>query len=476
MRAVAVFGPSSSGWNRSDRAASSEVGHDGTGSSCLMRSGGCHMAGDSYHTRSVEPYETHLALATALAVGLLVGLEREQSKADRGGMQLGGVRTYPIFALVGAVSTLLEPASMWLPLVSLLGVFALVAISYAADVKRDADHGMTTEISVVSVYLLGALAAARGVVEPVRDRLLLVAAIGVAITFLLSSKPWLHMVTARVSREDFFATVKFLIVAVIVLPLLPNVDLGPLDAINPRNLGLMVVTIAGLSFLGYVAMKLFGAKRGLLVGAALGGLVSSTATTLSFATRTKDQPALAPVAAGAIAIAWTVMLVRVGVVVALIHPSLLRTLAVPLGAMVVAALVGLLLTFRRGAEVTEQPVLKNPFALGSAIKVSFVFGVVLLATKAATVYLGAEGLYLASAISGATDVDAVVVSSTKLAREGVAAVVATTAITIAIAANTIVKTVLAWSIGRTALGKRVAVTGALIIIAGGGALAVTALA
>jgi len=433
------------------------------------------MAGDSYHTRRVEPYETHLALAAALAVGLLVGLEREHTKVERGGNQLGGVRTYPIFALVGAVSTLLGPASMWLPLVALLGVFGLVGISYAADIKRDSDHGMTTEISVVAVFLLGALAASRGVVEPVRDRLLLVAAIGIVITFLLSSKPWLHGMSARVSRDDYFATVKFLIVAVVVLPLLPNVDMGPLDAINPRSLGLMVVTIAGLSFLGYVAMRLFGTKRGLLVGAALGGLVSSTATTLSFANRTKADPALAPVAAGAIAIAWTIMLVRVGVVVALINPALLKTLAVPLGAMVVGALVGLALTFRRQTETTAQPTVKNPFELGSAVKVSLVFGVVLLVTKAATVYLGAKGLYLASLVSGATDVDAVVVSSAKLATEGLAAIVATTSIMIAIAANTIVKTVLAWSIGKTTLGKRVAVTGALIIVAGGVALGVTAL-
>jgi len=434
------------------------------------------MAGDSYHTHGVEPYETHLALAAALAVGLLVGLEREQSKVDHKGIRLGGVRTYPIFALVGAVSTLLEPASMWLPLVSLLGVFALVSISYAADIKRDGDHGMTTEISVVGVYLLGALAVARGVIEPMRDRLLVVAAIGVAITFLLSSKPWLHAVTARVSRDDFFATVKFLIVAVIVLPLLPDVDLGPLDAINPRNLGLMVVTIAGLSFLGYVAMKMYGAKRGLLVGAALGGLVSSTATTLSFANRTKDNPELAPVAAGAIAVAWTIMLVRVAVVVALIAPSLMRTVAVPLGAMVIAALVGLLLTFHRQGETSQRPTLQNPFELGSAIKVSLVFGVVLLATKAATVYLGTKGLYLASAVSGATDVDAVVISSSRLAIDGISEVVATISIVIAIGTNTIVKTALAWSIGRTALGKRVALTAALMLVAGGGALAMTTLA
>lgn len=429
------------------------------------------MAGDSYHTGGVEPYETHLALATALAVGLLVGLEREQSKLERQGSQLGGIRTYPIFALVGAVATLLEPASMWIPLVSLLGVFALVAVSYHADIKRDADHGMTTEISVIAVYLLGALAVSRGVIEPMTTRFLLVAMIGVILTFLLSSKQWFHKTAQTVSREDFYATVKFLIVAVIVLPLLPDEDLGPLDAINPRNLGLMVVTISGLSFIGYVAMKFLGARRGLLLGAALGGLVSSTAVTLSFATRTKQEPALAPTAAGAIAIAWTIMLVRVGVLVSLIDPPLLRSLAIPVGAMVLAALLGLALTFRRNDGDATELKLQNPFELGSAIKVSMMFGAVLLVTKAATVYLGPEGLYLASALSGTTDVDAVTLSTAKLAKGGLADTVATVAIVIAIGVNTLVKTGMAAYVGGAALGKRMAITAALVIVAGGVGLA-----
>lgn len=423
----------------------------------------------------MEPYETHLALATALAVGLLVGLEREQSKPERGGVQLGGIRTYPLFALVGALATLLEPASMWLPLIALAGVFALVAVSYAADIKRNTDHGMTTEISVIGVYLLGALAASRGIVEPAPDRFLLVAALGVAMTFLLSSKPLFHSLAQRVSREDFYATVKFLIVAVIALPLLPDRDLGPFGAINPRHLGLLVVTISGLSFLGYVAMRLYGAQRGLLLGAALGGLVSSTATTLSFANRTRDEPRLAPVAAGAIAIAWTIMLGRVGVLVALIHPALLLTLWIPLAAMIAGALVGLLLTFRRADSDRVELDLKNPFELGSAIKITLLFGVVLLVTKGANEYLGAEGLYAASALSGTTDVDAITVSTARLASGGLDHVVATASIVIAIAMNTIVKAGMAgWIAGRP-LGKRTALTAALIVGAGAVGLAVTAL-
>ncbi|MDQ3369204.1 MAG: DUF4010 domain-containing protein [Myxococcota bacterium] len=424
----------------------------------------------------MEPYETHITLATALAVGLLVGLEREQSAPERGGMQLGGIRTYPIFALVGGLATLLEPAAAWLPLVALLGVFALVGLSYAADIRRDADHGMTTEISVIGVFLLGALATSREVVEPMSDRLVLVAAIGVVLTFLLSSKQWFHTTAGRISRADFYASIKFLIVAVIVLPLLPNRDFGPLDALNARTLGILVVTISALSFLGYVAMKLYGAKRGLLLGAALGGLVSSTAVTLSFAGRTKAEPKLAPVAAGAITVAWTIMLGRVAVLVAVIDPALLATLAIPLGAMIVAALVGLLLTFRRDGEGAGELDLKNPFELGSAIKVTLVFAAVLLAMKAAQVYIGAEGIYLASALGGTTDVDAVTLSSARLAHGGLDATVATTSILIAIAVNTIVKTGLALGVGGASLGKRMAIVGGLVIVAGGGALAVTTLA
>ena len=429
----------------------------------------------------MEPYEPHIALATALAVGLLVGLEREQTKPERPGASLGGVRTYPIIALTGALATLLEPASMWLPLIALLGLFALVAISYAADVRRDADHGTTTELSAIATYLLGALAAGRGVIEPMADRLVLVAGLGVALTFLLSSKPWFHRFAGRISREDFFATLKFLIVAVIVLPLLPDQAMGPLGAVNPRTLGLLVVTISGLSVIGYVATRLLGARRGLLLGAALGGLVSSTAVTLSFATRTKQEPRLAPVAAGAIAVAWTIMLGRVAVLVGLVHAPLLRTLAIPLGAMLCATLAGLALTFRRAAageagEAGEarEIALKNPFELGSAVKVTLVFAVVLLATKAATVYLGPRGLYLTSLLAGMTDVDAVTLSTAGLARDGIDAVTATVAVVLAIAVNTAVKAALAGIVGGAALGRRTVLVGALVLAAGAAGLAATA--
>jgi uncharacterized membrane protein (DUF4010 family) len=425
------------------------------------------MAADSYHTCAVEPFEPHLSLLTALAVGLLIGLEREQVKNDTGGGALGGVRTYPIIALVGALSTMLANASMWLPLVALAGVITLIALSYAGDIRKGADHGMTTEMSVLATFMMGALATSRGVLEPMSERLLIVVGLAVIVTFLLSQKQRLHGWVAKISREDLFSTIKFLVVAAIVLPLLPREDIGPMDAINPFSIGLMVVLISGLSFLGYVAMRLYGEGRGVLLSAAIGGLVSSTAVTIAFSNRTKQNPELAPVAAAAIAIASAIMIARVGVLVSVVNPSLLRLLWLPLVGAGIGALLGGLVGYHgKKGEIGEIDV-KNPFELGNAIRFGIAFAVIALATKAARAYLGDEGLYAASAIAGLTDVDAVSLSTAKQAGPGdFAAVIA---ILIAVASNTLVKAGIAFAIAGRRLGKRALLLGALIVV--GGAIA-----
>jgi uncharacterized membrane protein (DUF4010 family) len=411
----------------------------------------------------VEPFEPHLSLLTALAVGLLIGLEREQVKAETGGGAIGGIRTYPIFALIGGLATMLETASMWLPLIALGGVITLLAISYAGDVRKGADHGLTTEASVLATYLFGALATSRGVIEPMSTRLLLVVALGVILTFLLSSKQRLHGFVAKVSREDLFSTIKFLIAAAIVLPLLPREDLGPLDAINPFSVGLMVVLISGLSFLGYVAMRLYGKGRGVMLSAAIGGLVSSTAVTFAFANRTKEDPKLAPVAAAAIAIASTIMIARVAVLVGVINPGLLGELAPALVGAGIGAILGGFVGYRGTKKQDSDDLgVKNPFELGNAIRFGIAFAVILLVTKAARHYLGDQGLFIAAGVAGLTDVDAVSLSTAKQAGPDDAA--AAIAILIAVASNTIVKSSIAWVIGGRRLGKRAFLIGGLITL------------
>lgn len=412
----------------------------------------------------MEPYEHHLSLLTALAVGLLVGLEREQVKQEAGGAAtLGGVRTYPIFALLGALSTLLETASMWLPLVTLGGVIVFLAIAYAGDIRKGADHGLTTEASVLLTFLLGALATSSGVVEPMADRLLLVVALGVTLTLLLSVRQRLHGLVAKISRDDLFSTLKFLILAAIVLPLLPNEGMGPLDALNPFSVGLMVVLISGLSFLGFVAMKLYGQSRGVLLSAAIGGLASSTAVTIAFSNRTKQNPELAPVAAAAIAIASVIMVARVGVLVSVVNASLLPLLLWPLVGAGIGALLGGLVGYHGTKDSDGNAIeIKNPFELGNAIRFGIAFAVIALATKAARQYLGNQGLYIAAAVAGLTDVDAVSLTTAKQAGPGdVAAVIA---ILIAVAANSLVKAGIGFAIGGRRLGKRALLIGALIVV------------
>jgi len=234
-----------------------------------------------------------------------------------------------------------------------------------------------------------------------------------------------------------------------------------------------VVLISALSFTGYIAMRLLGPGRGMLVSAAVGGLVSSTAVTISFANRTKHTPAMAPAAAGAIAIASLIMIARVGVLVAITNPKLLSTLVVPLGGAAAGAIAGGLFVFRRapaGEQDAKAVEVKNPFELGSAIRFGVVFAVILLATKAAKAYLGNQGLYLAALVAGLTDVDAVTLSTARNA--GTELEPATIAILVAVCANTMVKSALATSIAGLGLGKRAFIVGVLII-AGAGAGAAT---
>ena len=425
----------------------------------------------------MEPYEPHLAIATALAVGLLIGLEREQAHPDGNdaSARLGGVRTYPIVAILGAIATLLAAVSAWVPLVALAGVIALAAISYAADIRRREDHGITTETSLIATYLLGALAASRGAIEPMAARFLLVMALGVALTFLLSAKQRLHGLASRVSREDYYATVKFLIVAVIVLPLLPRDQVGPLAAIEPFVVGVMIVTISALSFIGYVAMRLLGPGRGLLASAALGGLASSTAVTLSLAGRTKEQPELAAAAAGAWSVASVMMVLRIAVVVGIVQPRLLLPLALPLAGAALAAAAGALVVYRKADTGAAAIAIGNPFELGSAIRFGLVFAAILLATKAAKVYLGDAGLYVASGVAGTTDVDAVTLSSAHLWHATIGTEAAVIAIAIAAGVNTLAKAIYALVAGGRAFGVRALVLAGATLAGGAAGLVAAAL-
>jgi uncharacterized membrane protein (DUF4010 family) len=373
----------------------------------------------------------------ALAIGLLIGLQREYAKGGSGTEIFAGERTLALMGLVGCAAAMLADVldSTWVFIGIFLAQSGLVAIAYFVDARRG-KVGLTTEVAALMTTLAGALCY--------WDYLPLAVALAVTTTVLLSLKVEMNKFVRRITREDIYATLKFAVITAIVLPVLPNreiVDTPPFDVLNPYNIWLMVVFISGISFLGYVLVKAVGPRQGIGLTGLLGGLVSSTAVTLSFSQRSQRQSGLARPFALAIMIAWTVMFSRVVVEVAALNAALLGVLWMPMAASAAAGLSYCVYLYfsQRTAEAGEVQV-TNPFELGPAIKFGLIYAVILLASKTAQMYLGNTGLYLSSVLSGLADVDAITLSVAELSDAGgLPLSVGARAIVLAAMSNTVVK-------------------------------------
>src|SRR5512132_680674 len=281
--------------------------------------------------------EIFLGFLVALAAGLLIGLEREQSRALDKKPSIGGVRTFPLIALAGALSSLLaHTMGVWPILGALLVVGAFLAVSYFQEWGRETSPGSTTQVAALITFLLGVLALLPGLPLATGQRYLLIAASAGVVMALLSFKAPLHQAVARISEDDIYATAKFVILALVVLPFLPDRTFGPYNVLNPFEIGVLVVLIAGISFLGYIATRIVGERGGLVVTGILGGLVSSTAVTVSMATQARQAPKIAIPAAVAILVASATMFGRILTIVGIVDFKLLPTLAWPLGVMMIA--------------------------------------------------------------------------------------------------------------------------------------------
>jgi uncharacterized membrane protein (DUF4010 family) len=419
-----------------------------------------------------------MSLVVAVAAGLLLGAERQQNARIQDRDDFGGIRTFPLLALLGALGALARPvAGLWLLGGLLLGVIAFVTVSHHKTSSRGS-IGISTEVAALIAYALGALSAMHGLM-PDATRHLLVGAIAALVLTLLALKKPLHGFAARISEDDLYATAKFVSLALIVLPALPRETYGPLDVLSPFKIGKMIVLIAGISFAGYIAARVVGAARGLLVAGLLGGLVSSTAVTLTYAGRARTEPPLAALCAVAITAACSMMFARVLVVVGLLDRPLLGALAPSLGAMAAVGFGASWWFYRRASRAvvegeTEGPGanLRNPFALRQALSFGLVYAAVLFIAKAAQTWLGSAGLYASSVLAGLTDVDAITLSVTEMHRGGLPDATATTAIVLAAVTNTAVKSGIALWTGGPKLGRAVAATlGAALAVGAGAHLA-----
>jgi len=277
--------------------------------------------------------------------------------------------------------------------------------------------------------------------------------------------------TSRMSAKDMRAILEFLLITAVVLPLLPNRNFGPFNVINPYQIWLLVVLVSGIGFLGYVLIKILGAEQGVSVTGILGGLVSSTATTVSFSGRSKSNPELSSILTQGILLTSSVMFPRMMIEVAVVYAPLLGVIAVPLIAMLLVSLGVVVFLWRRRnvrqQDDRERVEVSNPLRLSTAITFALAFVVVLIAVQWANEEFGEAGVYVASALSGVTDVDAITLSASELASSGqMDAPVAGFAVVLAALVNTLAKAVMAWSLGSRELRKTIARGFGLVLLTG----------
>jgi uncharacterized membrane protein (DUF4010 family) len=382
----------------------------------------------------------------ALAIGLLMGLERERNPAAK-----AGLRTFALTALLGVLTAHLaaELGALWLIAIGLFLVGAMMIAAYLhAPQQRDDDPGTTTVAALMLCYGLGVLVW--------HDEIQLAVMLGIAATMLLYFKPELRGMSQHMSRRDLLSILQFSVLTLIVLPLLPNRNYGPYGVINPHQIWWMVVLIAGVGLAGYAALRLVGQQRGAVMLGLLGGLVSSTATTLSFSRHARSSQDMLPVAVIVIVLANLVVVVRLGVLAALLAPGVLSQLLPVLTGGLLAGGLGAAYGVRRLQPHGELPALAmvNPTELRTALGFGLLYGVVLLAAAWLSDWLGTRGLYAVALISGLTDVDAITLSSLRLYKlDKLPVMVVVNVITLATLANLIFKSLLTLTIGGWSMAR-----------------------
>jgi uncharacterized membrane protein (DUF4010 family) len=384
-----------------------------------------------------------VAIAEALLIGFLIGAQREASQGEGH----PGVRDFVLIALIGGICGLLQ--NPWLTAASLLAVTTMLGVFYFQVRQRS---GITTEMAAVATYCLGFLAASPGTEhgEP------LAIGISVVVVGFLEAKRSLHkLVRETITEVEFNDTLRFLAIIFIIYPILPEGEYGPFQFLSPRRIWVFVILVSSVSYAGYFLTKFLGARRGLKLAGLLGGLASTTAATSSFAVNSMEAPEHRALYAQAAVIANAVQFPRILLILALVSPALAGSALVPLAVMTVAGLLAALILGRtKEAKAGPPPLtLRNPFRVWPAVKFGALFGTILFASKAGTAWFGTQAVYWTSGLAGSLDVDAVALSlADLLGRGSVTPALGVGCVLLALLANALVKTGIAFYSGAPAFG------------------------
>jgi uncharacterized membrane protein (DUF4010 family) len=413
----------------------------------------------------METIELFYRMSVALAIGLLIGLERGwQAREDEEGERAAGLRTHALSALLGGVWGAIANQTGIGGAVSLGLAFlvfsAAISVYRYRETERDGAFGATTVVGAMLAFALGAFA--------VVGDMQAAAATGVAATLLLALKQASHGWLRRITWPELRSGLTLLAMTVILLPLLPDRAIDPWGAVNPFRIWLLTVLIAAFSFFGYVVIKATGGASGVALTGIAGGLASSTAATITLARLAREHREHRSLFVGGSLLAGGTMALRVLAVVAVVDLSMLPRLAIPFGAgAAVMAFISLLLMRREIAEppTGESFAPKNPLDLRVVLQFGLLLTTISILSRLATRFAGAAGAYWLAAISGVADVDAITLSMASLDRSALPAETAAAAIGVAVAVNTLAKCALTFWIGGAGPGWRMTIASVLAIAA-----------
>ncbi|AET65033.1 MgtC/SapB family protein [Methanothrix harundinacea] len=387
----------------------------------------------------------------SILIGALIGTERERDLLEKKKRGVAGLRTFILITLLGTLSAAMAAEYGGAFIIVAFASFALmVAVGYAASATNLGRLDFTSEVAAAIAFILGALCY-----HP--DTVMLAIALAILGTVILAIKKTAHRYVEIIREEELLDTLKMGLVALVILPLLPNTTIDPFGVLNPRNIWMMVVLVSLIGYVGYVMIRIFGTDRGLSITGALGGLVSSTAVATTMAAEAKAHREVVPSAVFATTIASCTMFPRILLEVFVVNRDLFLPLLLPMASMTVAGVALALLLYRK-RETIEAPVnLTDPFRLSPALKFGAFFALVLLVSKVASIYFGEAGTYAASLVAGLADVDAITLSLATLARTpAMGEEVAVAAITLAAMTNTLVKLAITFVLGTREFGSQVA--------------------
>ncbi len=404
---------------------------------------------------------TFIQLGIAIAIGFIIGLERGwKGRAAEEGMRVAGLRTFGLIGLLGGLWGLLSQSyGQWLLGFAFLALAAMLVVGHTISVTVTKDYGITTSVAALITFALGATAVT-GAIH--------IAVTGAIVTaMILGLKPVLHGWVRHLDYDELSAILKLALIWIVILPVLPDRGYGPWQAINPYEIWWLVVLIAGISFAGYVAIKVVGASKGLLITGFLGGLVSSTAAAINLSKLAQNRSRVA-VICGAILLAESIMFPRLLLEIAVVKRELLIPVLLPLLLMTGIMLVGVFLLWQKQTRSNEEKLpVTNPFQIKMALQFGLFLAVIMFLARAFMAWFGETGIYLVALVSGFADVDAITLSLASMAGKDLTANTAVNGIIIAAIVNTLFKTMLALFIaGQQMLWKLLPVALAASVMGG----------